>query len=205
MGGKMAALAIIFGGAVALFLIAKYEGVDVGQFASEELGNLSDEINAEVASAGASLGLSSDPIAIALPIIKTFEGFSATAYPDPPGSGKYSIGYGHQIRPGDPYDANSTIGEDEAADLLRVDVGDAYADVQNRVAVELNPNQTAALISLRFNIGGGAFASSTLLRLVNQGDFDDAAAQFPVWIHSGGAVSQALVTRRAQEQELFTA
>jgi GH24 family phage-related lysozyme (muramidase) len=91
------------------------------------------------------------------------------------------------------------------ADLLRVDVGDAYADVQNSVAVELNPNQTAALISLRFNIGGGAFASSTLLRLVNQGDFDDAAAQFPVWIHSGGAVSQALVTRRAQEQELFTA
>lgn len=196
----MAAFAIIFIGAAVALLIAKAEGVDFGS----EWSDLTDKFNSEVATAGADLGLSNDPISLALPIVKNFEGFSASAYPDPPGSGKYSIGYGHQIKPGESYGPGSTISQDEAEQLLRVDIGGAYNCVSQNVNVDLTPQQTAALISFVYNIGCGGFESSTLLRLLNDGDYDGAAAQFPSWIHSGGQVSDALVSRRSQEQELFS-
>lgn len=195
----MAALAIIFIAGGVLVLIAKLEGVDFGS----EWSDLTDKFNSEVATAGADLGVSSDPISLALPIVKNFEGFSANAYPDPPGSGKYSIGYGHQIKPGESYGPSSVIAQDEAEQLLRGDIAGAYSCVEQNVNVALSPQQTAALISFVFNVGCGAFENSTMLTLLNQGDFEGAAAQFPSWIHSGGQVSDALVSRRSQEQELF--
>jgi lysozyme len=97
----------------------------------------------------------------------------------------------------------SEISDSEATDLLRADVAKFYACVTDNVSAELTPNQTAALISFCYNVGCGAFASSTMVRLLNDGDIDGATAQFPQWIHAGGAVSDALVSRRAQEQELF--
>ncbi len=195
----MAALAVILVAAAALVLIAKYEGVDVGSLA----GDLKDQINSDVAAVGGDLGVASDPLSLALPIIKNFEKFSAKAYPDPPGSGKFSIAWGHQIQPGEPYDQNSEIGRDEGDQLLRTDAGAAYACVTSHVSVDLTPNQTAALISFCYNVGCGAFASSSMLRDINAGDFESAALQFPAWIHAGGQVSATLVDRRRQEQELF--
>jgi hypothetical protein len=95
MGGKVAAVAIIALAAGVLFLIAKAEGVDFGS----ELSDLTEKFQSEVETAGVDLGLSSDPVSIALGIIKNFEGFSARAYADPPGQTRtYSIGYGHQIK-----------------------------------------------------------------------------------------------------------
>lgn len=197
----MAAVAIVLLGGVVLFLIAQAEGADVGSLVSD----VTDQIKSGVQSVGADLGLSGDPISIAMPIIKGFEGFSARRYPDPPGSGKYSIGYGHQVQPGEPYDENYVMSDAEGDSVLRSDMAASYSDVQEFVSVELTPNQAAALISFRYNVGSGAFQSSSLVSLLNQGDYEGAAAQFPQWIHSGGLVSQSLVVRRAQEQELFNA
>ena len=198
----MAAVAIILGGGVALYFLAKAEGVDVGS----QLSDLKDQISGEVATVTADLGLNNDPISIAMPIIQGFESFSASRYPDPPGSGKFSIGWGHQIQPGDPdqySDPNFILPRDEGDQLLRQDMAASYAAVTDNVTVDLTPNQAAALISFVYNVGVGAFEQSTMLSLLNQGDFDGAAAQFPSWIHSGGLVSNALVSRRNQEQELF--
>lgn len=192
-------LALLVVGAGAIFLLAQQQGISV----SDEVSNIASQTTGAVTDLPGSLGLSSDPIALALPIIKNFEGFSAKAYEDPKGSGKYSIGYGHQIQPGDPYDQNSTILESDASALLESDVQSAYACVGANCETELTPNQTAALVSFAFNVGCSAFANSTLAKLVNQGDFEGAAAQFPSWIHAGGSVSSALVDRRTQEQELF--
>jgi lysozyme len=197
--GKVAALAIILMAGGVLFLIAKAEGVDFGS----EWSDLTDKFNSEVATAGADLGVSDDPVSIAIPIIKNFESFAAHAYPDPPNSGKFSIGYGHQIKPGEPYGPDSTISQDEAEQLLRIDIGGAYNCVSQNVTADLSPNQTAALISFAYNVGCGAFRQSTMLRLLNDGDIEGAAAQFPQWIHAGGLVNTGLVSRRDQEQELF--
>ena len=148
-----------------------------------------------------------DPIAIALPIIENFERFSARAYPDPPGSGKYSIGFGHQIQPGESYTPDSVIGRNEAEDLLRVDVGVAWTCVYRNVTASCSPQQYAALISLCFNIGCTNFKSSTVVRDLNQGDPDGAAAAFALWNkeHIDGVltVSANLINRRQQETQLF--
>ena len=148
-------------------------------------------------------GGANDPISIALPVIRKFEGFATGAYEDPQGSGKFSIGYGHQIRPGDPYNSASAITEGEATDVLRVDVGSAWTCVYQNVKVDCSPQQYAALISLCFNIGCNAFKSSTLVRDLNNGDIASAADQFSVWNKVGGQISDALVQRRQDEQQLF--
>lgn len=136
----------------------------------------------------------------ALDMIAGFESFSAKAYPDADG---FSIGYGHFIREGDPYDATSVISESDAWTLLEQDGRGAQNCVAANVTVPLTSNQEAALISLTYNIGCGAFRSSTMLQKVNASDFAGAAAEFSRWTHSGGQVLQALVDRRAQEAGVF--
>jgi hypothetical protein len=59
-------------------------------------------------------------------------------------------------------------------------------------------------VSFAFNVGMGNVRSSTLLRLLNQGNYDGAAAQFGRWIKAGGRVLRGLVRRRAAERALFT-
>lgn len=198
MATALIAIAALIGG---LILVAKAQGVDVGS----EISDLGQSVTTEFSNLVGSGG--DDALSLAVTLLKGFEGFSSKAYPDPPGSGKYSIGYGHQIKPGEPYNANSEIGEDEATQLLHTDAGTAYACVQNAVSVELTPQQTAALISFAYNEGCAAFGNSTLLQFVNQGDFESASNEFPKWIyeHINGVatVSADLQSRRAQEQELF--
>lgn len=150
---------------------------------------------------------SNDPLAIALPLIQRFETFSAHAYEDPVGSGKYSIGWGHSIRPGESYGPDSIIGKNEADDLLRIDAGAAWTCVYQNVKVSCSPTQYAALISFVYNEGCTAFKSSTLLRDLNNGDQQGAADEFLNWNkeHINGVLVESadLNTRREQEQALF--
>lgn len=143
-----------------------------------------------------------DVVGVALPIIKQFEGFSPIPYPDPPNSGKYSIGYGHQIQSSESLQHLDT---DQAEALLNIDVSFAWGTVNENVKVPLNTNQAAALTSFAYNVGASAFEKSTLLRLLNNGDYVGAASQFARWDLAKGNVSSVLVSRRAQERDLFEA
>ncbi|KQD16250.1 lysozyme [Acinetobacter baumannii] len=67
----------------------------------------------------------------------------------------------------------------------------------------LTQNQFDALVSLAYNIGSGAFKGSTLLKLLNKGDYKGAADQFLVWNKAGGKVMKGLVRRREAERALF--
>lgn len=132
-----------------------------------------------------------------LEMLQQFEGFSATAYSDFKG---YSIGFGHLIRAGESFDE---ITRDEAAQLLAGDVAWAERAVSSAVAVPLSQEQFDALVSLCYNIGETAFRNSTLVRLLNSGDYAGAAAQFDRWNRAGGVVNAVLVNRRAAERKLF--
>lgn len=132
-----------------------------------------------------------------LAMIERFESFSATPYPDYKGM---SIGYGHLIKAGE---SLATVTPELAAQMLGNDVAWAEAVVNNSVSVALSQEQFDALVSLAFNIGEDAFKKSTLVRLLNSGDYQGAAAQFDRWNHAGGQVLQALTDRRAAERELF--
>lgn len=93
--------------------------------------------------------------------------------------------------------------DDQQQALMRVAVAPAQRAVANAVTVPLNQNQYDALVSLAYTIGPGAFRRSTLLRLLNAGDYAGGAEQFGVFVRSGNAALPGLVVRRAAERRLF--
>ncbi|WP_428658148.1 lysozyme [Runella sp.] len=106
-----------------------------------------------------------------LELIKDFEGRSLTAYEDPKGSGKYSIGYGCQFYENwQRVKQNDEISAARANTLLEFHVK-ANADYVNRyVTVILNQNQFDALTSLMYNVGPGNFTDTydQVLKAVNE-------------------------------------
>lgn len=133
-----------------------------------------------------------------LKFLASIEGFSAMPYKDAQG---YSVGFGHFILPSDSF--VYPMDKSQGYDLLYQDVTLATDKINSLVKVQLNQNQYDALTSFVYNVGGGAFAKSTLLKKLNAGDYTGAANQFPVWKYSDGTVLAALVSRRVAEKTLF--
>ncbi len=133
-----------------------------------------------------------------LAITEQFEGCRLAAYQDQ--VGVWTIGYGHT---GSGVVSGLTITQDQAVDLLTSDVAASAAYVNAAVTVELLQEEFDALVDFVFNLGRGAFAGSTLLKNLNAGQFDAAAAQFEVWDHAGGQVVAGLLRRRQAEAALF--
>lgn len=126
--------------------------------------------------------------------IKQFEGYSPVAYNDV--AGIPTMGYGHKIT------GQETTNDPE--ELFKQDVAIASNAIDSLVKVPLQPNQREALTSLVYNIGQGAFANSTLLKKLNAGDVQGAAAEFDRWIHAGGKPVKGLANRRMAEKAMFT-
>ena len=95
------------------------------------------------------------------------------------------------------------ITEGGAEALLRHDLEWVESTINKNVKVPLNQNQYDALASFIYNVGAGAFRKSTLLRLLNQGDYTGAAGQFQRWNKAGGKVLRGLTRRRQAEAEKF--
>ncbi|WP_338019024.1 glycoside hydrolase family protein [Azospirillum doebereinerae] len=137
----------------------------------------------------------------AVDLVKHFEGRYLTAYLCP--AGVPTIGYGHTAR----VQLGQTITEAAAEALLVSDLAAAAADVDRLVKVPVNADQRGALASFVFNLGAGNLACSTLLTLLNAGDYQGAANQFGRWVYARvqGVTIQlpGLVSRRASEAALF--
>jgi lysozyme len=71
------------------------------------------------------------------------------------------------------------------------------------VSFKMTDEEKAALCSLMYNIGMGNFDHSTLLALLNKGDLEGAAKEFPKWNKAAGKVLAGLVTRRSGEMAEF--
>lgn len=137
-------------------------------------------------------------------LIAKFEGLSLKAYRD--SGGVYTIGYGSTINPitGIPIKAGDEITKDTAVQWLRIQAAKTETEVRKKVKVPLNTNQIAALTSLAYNIGIGAFSRSTLLKLVNQGAKpNDIAAHFIDWNKVKGKEVPGLTRRRQEEAALY--
>lgn len=130
--------------------------------------------------------------------IARFEGFEAEPYRCP--AGKWTVGFGHVILPGESF---STLSREEALTLLQQDADREAAPVARALTVDLTTYQQDALISLAFNCGGGAIRKSTLVRRLNAGLFQEAAEEFLRWNKAGGKTSRGLTRRRIAERNLF--
>lgn len=135
-------------------------------------------------------------------LIARFEGFKDRIYKD--SAGLPTIGYGHLLKKGEDLKYQTGISEPDARQLLRKDVEIAEQAVNSLCHALLNRNQYNALVSFVFNVGRGNFEKSTLLKRVNEGDFEKAAKEFLRWNRAGNKVVKGLTKRRMVESTLFS-
>lgn len=136
-------------------------------------------------------------------LVKRFEGCRLQAYQD--AVGVWTIGYGITANAGvgvEPH-KGTTITQVEAEDLLRKALDRFANQVSALITSKVSNNEFGACVSLAYNVGRNAFADSTLLRKLNEGDKVGAADEFKRWNKAGGAVLKGLTTRRAAEAALF--
>ena len=132
-------------------------------------------------------------------LIKHFEGCELEAYKCP--AGVWTIGYGHikGVKEG------MTITESQAEEMLKSELNEYEGYINNLVTAELNQNQFDAMVSWVYNLGGGNLKTSTLLKVLNSGDYDGVPAQMMRWNKAGGKVLEGLTRRRQAEADLFVA
>lgn len=132
-----------------------------------------------------------------LSLIKRFEGLRLEAYRCP--AGVLTIGYGHtrDVRQGD------VITEATADKMLADDLASFELTVNTAIKRPMTQSQFDAMVSLAFNIGGGAFAQSTLVKKFNAGDVQGAADEFLRWKFIDKEPSNGLLRRRKAERVVF--
>jgi lysozyme len=145
-------------------------------------------------------------------LFKEWEGLVTHEYPD--SGGAPTIGIGHLLTRSERTSGKINIGEEaldyrdglteqQCWDLLDQDLDVAERAVNEAVTVALNQNQFDALVSFTFNVGEGAFRGSTLLKLLNQEQYDEVPAQLRRWVRDNGQIVQGLVNRREKEITLW--
>lgn len=138
-----------------------------------------------------------------LELIKHFEGWVPHVYDD--GAGIPTIGYGHALKPGEKFP--NEITKEQGEELLRQDVAIAEKAVSELVTAYIHQHQFDALVSFVYNVGVGAFKSSTLLKKINEFDYLGAKAEFTRWNKAtikGKKVELAgLTKRRNKEAAMF--
>lgn len=133
--------------------------------------------------------------------IQNFEGLRLEAYQC--SAGVWTIGYGHTFG----VQKGMKITKQQADDFFLKDVENFENMVKTLVRVPLCQGQFDALVSFAYNCGIGNLKSSTLLQLLNKGDYKGAAEQFLVWnkITKNGKLipCEGLTNRRKAEREMF--
>ncbi len=130
-------------------------------------------------------------------LIRQFEGLRLTAYRCP--AGVWTVGYGHTsgVVPG------MTITKEQAEAFLRQDIK-AAENVVNTECQNLRQCQFDALVSFVFNIGGGNFRKSTLLKKIRVNPDDNSIMdEFLRWVYAKGVVLPGLQKRRLAEMKLY--
>jgi GH24 family phage-related lysozyme (muramidase) len=145
--------------------------------------------------------LSPSPAAIKL--MHEFEGCRLTAYPDP-GSRDghpWTIGWG-STGPG--ISKGVVWTQKQADDRFAADLAKFAAKVRDLLAgASTTQAEFDAMVSFAYNVGIGAFGSSTLLKKHKAGDHGGAKAEFARWNKNDGKVMAGLTRRRAAEAALY--
>ena len=138
-------------------------------------------------------------------IIRKYEGLRLQAYICP--SGLATIGFGATFfENGTRVKLGDKITRDRADQLLFFQVKLFADEVRRTVKSNINENQLGALVSFCFNVGGAAFAKSTLAKKVNANPSDSTIRnEFMRWTRGGGKVLPGLVKRREEEANLYYA
>ncbi len=141
-------------------------------------------------------------------------------------AGHQTIGVGHKITAHELetglllIDGNAVrwidgLSTEQIDGLMRADLAAAEQTVESCVTVPLTDNQFAALVSLCFNIGSQAFRDSSVVRVLNRGEYHLVPGMMRLWnkitvrvvdvdgIKRVKKVSKGLVNRREAEIRLW--
>lgn len=135
-------------------------------------------------------------VALAVPLVKVSEGLVLQVKPDP--IGRMAVCYGHDDQ-AMKWGQRFTLEQCETMlydDLLK------HTKALECIKRPLSDGQKAAFVSFAFNVGNGAFCSSTLVRKANAGDIQGACTELDRWVYAGGKRLPGLITRRATERAL---
>lgn len=122
------------------------------------------------------------------------EGYSPVAYTPIPGDVP-TIGFGTTggVKLGD------TITPPKAVARALSDIQQFEGAVKQCVRVPLHQYEYDAFLSLAYNIGPSAFCGSTLVRVLNAGDYAEACRQILRWNRAQGREVRGLTIRRQAE------
>lgn len=117
--------------------------------------------------------------------------------------GTLTIGYGHTNSAKHPLKIKQglRVTEEEACEILDVDLDECEAAVSDQVKVEIDQGQYDALVSFAFNCGTGNLKNLT--KRLNRGDYRGARAAFDSYVRSKGKVLPGLQRRRDEEQAMW--
>ena len=134
--------------------------------------------------------------ALAISTVTFYEGTVQRTYRDPIGIITACTGHtGPELRMG------QTFTREQCDDMLAKDLLE-HAAALDCIKTPMADGQKAAFLSFAFNVGNGAFCSSTLARKANAGDMRGACAELSRWTLAGGRELAGLVKRRAAERAL---
>ena len=134
--------------------------------------------------------------ALAVPMVTFYEGEVRATYKDPVGIVTACMGHtGPELAMG------QTFTREQCEEMLYKDLLKHTAALEC-VRRPMTDGQKAAFLSFAFNVGNGAFCSSTLARKANAGDMPGACAELSRWTYAGGKQLPGLVNRRAAERQL---
>lgn len=132
-----------------------------------------------------------------LALIKKFEGLELNAYQC--AAGVWTIGYGHTKGVFE----GQTIKKAEADEMLVLEMDEYEKAVNDAVTISIDQCMFDALVSWTYNLGPSNLNASTMLKVLNSGDYDGVPAQIKRWNKAGGKVLEGLIRRRDAEALLF--
>ena len=130
-------------------------------------------------------------------LIRQFEGLRLTAYRCP--ARIWTVGYGHTsgVVPG------MVITKEQAEAFLKKDIETAE-NIVNAECLNLRQCQFDAIVLFVFNVGGGNFRKSTLLKKTKANPDDNSIMdEFLQWVYAKGVVLPGLQKRRLAEMRLY--
>ena len=130
-------------------------------------------------------------------LIKRFEGCELKSYRC--SAGVPTIGYGSTKG----VSMDMEITQERAEALLIEDISDFEEEVNKCVKVPLTQNQFDALVAWTFNLGGTNLRNSTMLKVLNEGEYEKVPSEMKRWNKAAGKTLDGLIRRREAESLLF--
>ena len=121
------------------------------------------------------------------------EGYQSNAYKDAVGIPTIGFGETKNVKLGQTTDPVRALVQ------LQKSADEHAKGLISCVNVPLSQNEFDAYVSFSYNIGTGAFCKSTLVKKLNQKDYDGACKELLRWTRAGGKVLPGLVKRREME------